>query len=226
MKQLSNSIISNQAGVHPGLRDIVKKYFAAVDRKPFSKHTLDAFERVQQSILVDPKPLILDACCGVGESSHALAAQYPDHWVIGVDKSENRLNRGLNHPYEERGNLLMVRADLNDFYRLAQNAGWRLRRHYILYPNPWPKSAHLMRRWHGAPVFPSLVGLGGRLELRSNWPLYLEEFAEALDVAGYQSAITTLSIKDGFFLTPFERKYYKSDQALYSLVSHLDQKEP
>ena len=50
----------------------------------------------------------------------------------------------------------------------------------FLYPNPWPKKKHLGRRWHGAPVFPALVKLGGELEMRSNWQTYLDEFALAL----------------------------------------------
>jgi tRNA G46 methylase TrmB len=38
-------------------------------------------------------PLILDAGCGVGHSTIQLAREFPDHWVIGVDQSEDRLSR-------------------------------------------------------------------------------------------------------------------------------------
>ena len=84
-------------------------------------------------------------------------------------------------------NLILMRADLNDFYRLAADAGWRLARHFILYPNPWPKSVHLKRRWHGAPVFPYMLRLGGVMELRSNWKLYLGGVCRrACDIAGQE----------------------------------------
>jgi hypothetical protein len=50
--------------------------------------------------------------------------------------------------------MVFVRADLVDYWRLLAEAGIGLARHYILYPNPWPKIGHLARRWHAHPVFP------------------------------------------------------------------------
>ena len=172
---------------------------------------------MSEKLATRERPLILDACCGVGDSSRALAVLYPDHWVVGVDKSADRLSR--ERAGEDPENLLLIRADLNDFYRLAADAGWRPERHYILYPNPWPKPAHLKRRWHGAPVFPSLVALGGRLELRSNWRIYLEEFGEALSIAGHESRLEPFVAAKP--ITPFERKYRDSGHALWSLIADL-----
>jgi tRNA (guanine-N7-)-methyltransferase len=42
--------------------------------------------------------LILDAGCGVGHSTIQLARAFPDHWVIGVDQSEDRLSRKKPYP--------------------------------------------------------------------------------------------------------------------------------
>ena len=92
----------------------------------------------------------------------------PDPGVIGVDNSEDRLQR--RKPYPEAllpKNMVFVRADLVDYWRLMHDAGLRLAQHYILYPNPWPKIGHLARRWHAHPVFPWIPRLGGRLECRS-----------------------------------------------------------
>jgi len=154
-----------------------------------------------------------------------LAAVFLDHWIIGVDKSESRITR--ERPKKQSGerpgalpdNLILMRADLNDFYRLAAAAGWRLMRHYILYPNPWPKSVHFKRRWHGSPVFRHMLQLGGVMELRSNWKLYLEEFAAALRVAGHESKIGTFDAAEP--ITPFERKYRDSGQDLWQLTAEL-----
>jgi tRNA (guanine-N7-)-methyltransferase len=113
--------------------------------------------------------------------------------------------------------MVFVRADLVDFWRLLDAAGLRLARHYILYPNPWPKIGHLARRWHAHPVFPFVARLGGVLECRSNWKVYVEEFAYALQLVtgsevGWECFDTALP------LTPFERKYRDSGQTLYRIV--------
>ncbi len=119
-------------------------------------------------------------------------------------------------------NALLVRADLVDFWRLALEAGWAPERHYLLYPNPYPKSAHLKMRWHGHPVFPTLLALGGRLELRSNWQLYVEEFAQAVNIVTGQAASVTALQPNGDYLTPFEAKYDQSGQTLWRLCIELE----
>lgn len=218
MKSVSKKIVSNQSEVHKNLVALVQKHLESDFRKPVADHTRRAFDAVCCRLDDAPKrPLILDACCGVGDSSRTLARQFPGHWVIGIDKSENRLLRERPDAWED--NLVLMRADLNDFYRLAVEAGWQLARHYILYPNPWPKSVHLKRRWHGAPVFPHMLRLGGVLELRSNWELYLREFALALRVAGHASVVE--GFEAGEPLTPFERKYRNSGQPLFRLTATL-----
>lgn len=107
-----------------------------------------------------------------------------------------------------------VRADLVDYWRLLQEAGLRLARHYLLYPNPWPKIGQLGRRWHGHPVFPVIIALGGRLECRSNWRVYIEEFAAAL------TQLTATPVRCEAYnpeqpITPFERKYDASGHMLW-----------
>ncbi len=95
-----------------------------------------------------------------------------------------------------------------------------MQRHYLLYPNPWPKSAHLKRRWHGHPVFPHLLALGGELEARSNWRLYLEELAAALALAGITASVTPVADTEET-LTDFEEKYRLSGHQLWRLSATL-----
>jgi len=218
MISASKKIISNQSGIHENLESVVKKHLESEFRKPVADHTKRAFDAVCRRLDDAPKrPLILDACCGVGDSSRTIAEQHEDHWVIGIDKSESRIMR--ERPTLFRDNLVLMRADLNDFYRLAVAAGWRLARHYVLYPNPYPKSVHLKRRWHASPVFPHMVKLGGVFEMRSNWKLYLEEFKVALDVVGLKADVAEFEATDP--LTAFERKYRDSGQPLYRLTADL-----
>lgn len=223
MQQHSRSISSNQTGPHEDLPSAVARYWHSNFQKPYAAHSEAAFAEVDRLLQTTNKPLILDSCCGVGESTAYLAAKYPEAIVIGVDKSAHRLGKHVAHQrHGETGEYLLVRADLNDFWRLAHAAAWPVSKHFILYPNPWPKKKHLGRRWHGAPVFPALVKLGGELEMRSNWPIYLEEFALALNCLQVAATVTELPA-DLEPITPFERKYQASGQALWHLSSKLTQ---
>ncbi|MDX9884514.1 tRNA (guanine(46)-N(7))-methyltransferase TrmB [Thauera sp.] len=207
---------SAQQGVHEALIERVRKHLAEPFRKPFAEYNRAALQAALAGW--DGKaPLILDAGCGVGHSTIQIARQYPGHWVIGVDQSEDRLKR--RKPYPDAllpGNMVFVRADLVDFWRLLDEAGLRLARHYLLYPNPWPKIGHLGRRWHAHPAFPWIARLGGVLECRSNWRVYIEEFAIALEVAIGQPVVWE-AFSAEVPLTPFERKYRDSGQTLYRL---------
>lgn len=211
---------SAQAGVHDNLARLVERHLAEPFRKPYADYNRAALDAALAG-WDRQAPLILDAGCGVGHSTIQLARAYPDHWVIGVDQSEDRLTR--KKPYPEAlmpRNLVFVRADLVDFWRLLDDAGVRLARHYILYPNPWPKIGHLARRWHGHPVFPWIPRLGGVLECRSNWQVYIEEFTFALErVRG--CAFGWDSFEAPAPLTPFERKYRDSGQPLFRVVADL-----
>lgn len=220
----SRSVTSNQEDIHPDLDDVVLKHAESRFRRPISEHTQRAFESVQKRVAMDGRPLVLDSGCGVGESTVHLASRHADSLVIGIDQSEHRLSKnphytGLVDVKGEHGNLLLLRADCVDFWRLAEQAGWQPTHHYVLYPNPWPKKQHLKRRWHGHPVFPHLLALGGALELRSNWHTYLQEFARALNLHDVDCAVQTITLDDGTYLTPFERKYSQSGQSVYRLTA-------
>ena len=221
----SKAIVTNQTGIHEKLEVIVEKHFSHPFQKPYQSHTKQAFDDVNefvQAFLVD-KPegeIILDSCCGVGQSTRLLAKRYPEALVIGVDKSSSRIERNVEGFTEDDGyqaqNYHLVRADLNDFYRLVKAANWPVKKHYILYPNPWPKSKHIQRRWHGSAVFPTLISIGEQIILRSNWLLYLEEFQLAADIAGLIGNI--MKVNDDESLTPFEAKYQASGQQCWQLI--------
>lgn len=164
----------------------------------------------------DRASVILDSGCGTGRSSVALARQHPEHAVIGIDQSARRLGVLQNSAQELPDNLLLVRAECADFWRLARADGWPLLAHYLLYPNPWPKPGQLKRRWHGHPVFPELLALPGHLVLRSNWRVYLDEFARAAALAGRASE-NVMPFSTHSPLTDFERKYQESGHPLYEL---------
>jgi len=220
----SSPISSAQTGVHEQLATLVARHAdpAHPFRKPVTDYNQRAFDASMEAWrAAGEAPLILDTGCGVGLSTLHLAAQYPDHFVIGIDQSADRLARNTHWDGPEPANLCFVRADLVDYWRLAHQAGLRPARHYLLYPNPWPKIGHLSRRWQGHPVFPFIVALGGQLECRSNWRIYVEEFTSALNqlTAGSFDAQAWQPDQP---ITPFERKYLASGHALWRVVADLD----
>ncbi|KAA3620402.1 MAG: methyltransferase domain-containing protein [Calditrichaeota bacterium] len=210
----SREIISNQIGVHEKLFATLDKHLQNVYQKPVARYNLHAFTQAAELVEAAGKPLIFDSGCGTGESTRFLAKKYPSHFVLGIDKSQLRIEKALADETDSGENIAFVRADIFDFWRQALAASWQVDKHYLLYPNPWPKKKYLQRRYHGHPVFPVLLKLGSYFEIRSNWEIYLQEFAAAVKyVCGVEAAI------NGFhpvhYLTNFEKKYHSSGHTLY-----------
>ncbi len=215
----SRSVSSNQQGIHPDLLSTVKRHLHKPFKKPVTDFNQAAFEEADQYYQQNKGQFILDSGCGTGESTFHIAKAFPDFFVLGVDQSADRLAR--NNPWQLQDNARLIRADLVDFWRLALSSNWKLSRHYLLYPNPWPKKKHLQRRWHGHPVFPVLKDLGGKLELRTNWKIYREEFSQALTQQTDKPAELQTYLPESP-ISAFERKYHSSGQDLYQLKIDLD----
>ncbi|MCX7946343.1 MAG: hypothetical protein N2557_05170 [Hydrogenophilus sp.] len=211
---LSRVPVSAQSAPHEGLRERVRRHLVYPFRKPYAPYNCEAFAIFWERWSQTKPAVILDAGCGVGWSTLVLAQRNPDSLVVGVDRSAERLRR--RKPLPEAlwpENLLFLRADLVDFWRLLLAAGVSLRAHWWLYPNPWPKIGHLQRRWYAHPVWPTVVRLGGAFECRTNWRVFAEELVVALQVVGVTTTVEVWRPVE--CLTPFERKYRDSGQALY-----------
>jgi tRNA (guanine-N7-)-methyltransferase len=207
----SQRVESRQTQPHRDLSRLLERHLAHPFRKPVAEHSQVAFAQFLR-VWGGQRPLVLDSGCGTGESTLNLAHLHPDATVVGVDQSAHRLARGPAHP-----NMLLLRADVVDFWRLMAAQRITLAAHYILYPNPWPKPHHVMRRWPGHPVFPVVLALGGRLECRTNWQVYAEEFALVAGLLrGTPVASEVLHVTHA--LTPFERKYVASGHAIFRVV--------
>ena len=220
MQKPSPHISSNQQDCHPDLDSVVDKHMRYEFQKPLLPHNKEAFSIANDIYRQHSDNFILDSGCGIGESTYHLAQDNPDAFVLGIDQSAHRL--GLNNDWVLPNNALLLRADLIDFWRLAVASNWKLTKHYLLYPNPWPKKKHLTRRWHGHPVFPDILKLGGQLELRSNWKIYVDEFSYAID----KILTINMQVKQWIpetTITPFERKYSEGKQPLFRLVGNIDQ---
>jgi len=225
MHSNSPPVRSAQDAPHPRLREVVRRHLEA----PFRRVPSDAGRRAFAAVAdrLAERPFVLDAGCGTGVSTLALAmalaapAQVaaPPRLVLGVDKSAARLASGLRVAAAPGAppNALLLLCELVDFWQLAAAAGLRCERQYLMYPNPWPKPEHLRRRWHAHAVLPSILALGGPIELRTNWPVYAEEFALALRVAGWRADCARCTPHAP--VSPFERKYAQSGHALWRCVA-------
>ena len=215
----SNMVVSNQSGVHKDLESGIEKYLVNPFRKPYRSFSKGIFHKANQVINNLNLPIILDSGCGTGESSHILSKKNTDIIIVGIDKSEKRLDKFIERDnFYHKDNLILMRADVIDIWRMIKQSNWTIKKHYILYPNPWPKKNQLKRRWHGHPIFPEMIGLCDQIELRTNWQIYAEEFKQALEIIT-QKKTSLDSIKVKYFMSPFEKKYSNSRQKLYRVVS-------
>ena len=143
------------------LRKIVEKHCQHLDQylinRPIAAHTRAAFDLMMEQIphLSSPDTqIILDSGCGTGRSTRHFGSTYPDHVIIGVDRSFARLTRnGLQKDEQEiqknseeslrpfqvlSDNMILVRAELTDFWRCCLDSKLNIKEHFILYPNPYP----------------------------------------------------------------------------------------
>ena len=96
-------------------------------RKPFADHTVEAYNSLVK-LLSSPtsssssgsssnskmRPVVLDSGCGTGRSTRYLATIFPNHWVIGVDRSFVRISRNKNKDATTILNQPFHDDDVND----------------------------------------------------------------------------------------------------------------
>ncbi|MEX2479887.1 MAG: methyltransferase domain-containing protein [Gammaproteobacteria bacterium] len=213
----SADVVSDQSGPHPRLQALVQRHRDHVSRRPLSHKPGGALAALEHERAARGGAIVLDSGCGTGESSLALARAHPAALVIGVDKSAARLARAARL---RAANLRFLRSDVVDVWAFARARGWTIAAHHLLYPNPWPKQRHLMRRWHGHPALADIIALGGQLELRTNWRTYAEEFALSLRLwTGSDVDLAVWHPQQP--ISGFERKYLASGHTLYRVTAEL-----
>ena len=157
-------------------------------------------------------PIILDNGCGNGFSSLWLANKNPQAIVFGVDRAKRFVSNKL-HP-----NLIFARAELAQLWKLLWEQEIEISKSFLLYPNPWPKSKHLRRRWHAHPAFKYLTWITKYLEIRTNWKIYGEEAYSTLKLVT-NNETTFKEFLPIFPISLHEKKYTVSGHSLFKLVS-------
>jgi tRNA G46 methylase TrmB len=240
MENKARSVISNQTSIHEDLEQILVRHKQSTFKRPIAEHTRQAFLTIIKWLENWEGDVVLDSCCGVGESTLNIAHKYPHAKIIGVDKSIARLDKHKSYKVkqnqEDESNYRVIQADLNDFWRLladyisANKPLWRIKKHFILYPNPYPKKAQIGKRWYASALMPYIIELCDNIEVRSNWKLYVQEFLFAAQFYGLQGQISELGcelakspeksqLQERYrAITPFERKYLDANQICFKLV--------
>jgi tRNA G46 methylase TrmB len=216
----SRGITTNQEGVHEKLDELVKRYKSSENQRPIGEHTQLAFNEATEWLDGLTGDIILDSCCGVGESTANIAKANPDCRVIGLDKSAQRVDKH-QHYSAGQDNYRVIRADVNDFWRLVHRANWKVSQHCLFYPNPYPKKTQVQKRWHGSAAMADLMAITSNIEVRSNWLVYLMEFAQAATHYGLVSNLAEITSDNA--MTPFERKYRASGQHCWSLNCYSEE---
>ena len=206
----NTSVYSNQSSLHDDLAKLVQKHMSSTWQEPTPPQDREAMRKIIALLKSHDGPFILDSFCGTGMSTAKLAWQHPKALVIGIDKSADRLRR---HVQTQSRNYHLIRGNCEHIWAQLVSANVECAQHYLLYPNPWPKKAHLKRRIHGHPSFPLLKQLGGAIEVRSNWKIYVDEFAVGAQMLGLDIQVESLLIIDP--LTLFERKYTANSENLW-----------
>lgn len=212
----SKNVSSSQKFLHPKLFALLERHLASSWQEPVRTVDIPALRKLDDLISEGHESIVLDSFCGTGTSTRILAERYPDAMVLGVDKSHKRLQKAEPLP----ANATLLQANCEAVWRHLAERGTQLARHCIFYPNPWPKATHLSRRIHGHPAFVYLLALGGIIELRSNWQIYVEEFGSALSHVGVSASVRVVSAEE-LPVSRFERKYYASGQILWRLRARL-----
>ena len=218
-KPRARAVTSNQLQPHPRLPELLRRHRQTPFLRPPAAHASGALEQLAHALNRHGGPLVLDSGCGSGEASMAIARAHPDALIAAIDKSAVRVARAQKRR-DRPANLIFLRLDVRDCWSHVLAAGWPVAWHYLFYPNPWPKQHQLMRRWHAHPVMPTLLALGGQLELRTNWQLYAQEFAYSV---GFLNGALS-AVEQWAPATPvgaFERKYVESGQPLYRVAALL-----
>ncbi|WP_395345271.1 SAM-dependent methyltransferase [Ningiella sp. W23] len=230
MTQQAREIQSNQVAPHDNLEALVNKHKHTAFQRPIAEHTKAAFEQMLAFLSTWDSDVVIDACCGVGQSTLKLCEKHPKAKIIGIDKSLSRIEKH-NHYQSTHASTaqrfdqyLIVQADLNDFWRLLstylhgnkKTLQWRITKQYLLYPNPYPKKSQVGKRWHASPVFPNMLECCSNIELRSNWKVFVEEFVIAMGIYALTMTCEQILLNSpNDAITPFERKYALSGQALW-----------
>ncbi|MEO7061331.1 MAG: tRNA (guanosine(46)-N7)-methyltransferase TrmB [Lapillicoccus sp.] len=130
-----------------------------------------------QAVFGRDAPLVVEVGCGHGAAAIEYASTHPEHDVIAIDMHLPGLARmlaaadaaGVANLRVSRGDAVELLADRLEPGRLAAV--------HLFFPDPWPKSKHVKRRFVTAQtldLIASRLAPGGHLLVATDQPAYAE----------------------------------------------------
>ena len=217
MKNNSRRVFSNQLKKNTKLLYYLEKNYQN-DFTPFIIESTFRIYELIKGFKDQGIPIILDNGCGTGLSSLWLAVQNPDSVVFGIDRTAN-----FTHKNRYK-NLIFAQVEISQLWRILWEKKIPISKAYFLYPNPWPKSKHLTRRWHAHPAFKYLTYITNSFELRTNWEIYALEAQASLEFMT-ENRITLSKFKPNYSISLHEEKYMNSGHDLFKLLSSKNSSE-
>lgn len=165
-------------------------------------------------------PLEIDIGCGSGDFLVGLAARYPGHAFVGIDRMLGRC-RTTQAKIERLGlsNARVWRADCLWAVQALFLPGSVTTIH-VSFPDPWPKRKHKHHRLLNQDFFAAAYATlkpGGQLRLMTDSEAYFTEFAETVQQFG---RFVRLDWEDGrlYPSTEFQRFFESSGLPTHRLA--------
>ena len=164
-------------------------------------------------------PLHVDLGCGDGSFLCEMAQQFPTRNFLGIERLTKRVEK-VRHKAEKIENVRVLRADtlFAVRYLLPESS---VESFYLLFPDPWPKRRHQLRRIFTREFLDAIaVGLGqhGVLRIATDQLDYFQQ-VERISRAHLQFEVVPGSPDDAVLpVTKFEKKFRKQGAPIYRLT--------
>ena len=155
-------------------------------------------------------PKILEIGFGMGETTAAIAAAYPDQDYLGIEVHTPGVGSLLKQ-INERGltNVRIIQHDAVDVLT-RRVAPASLDGVHVFFPDPWPKKRHHKRRLLQAPfvaLLASRLKPGGYVHAATDWHEYAEDI-----LATFSAEPQLVNTTGGFAQRPAYRPLTKFEQ--------------
>jgi tRNA (guanine-N7-)-methyltransferase len=164
-------------------------------------------------------PLHVDLGCGDGSFLCEMARQFPKRNFLGIERLTKRVEK-VRRKADEIENVRVLRADtlFAVRYLLRESS---VETFYLLFPDPWPKRRHQLRRIFTPDFLDAIVVAlvqRGVLRVATDQFDYFHQI-ERLSRSHLQFQIVPQSPDDSLFpMTKFERKFRDQGLAVYRLT--------
>ena len=164
-------------------------------------------------------PFHVDLGCGDGSFLCEIAQQFPKTNFLGIERLTKRVEK-VRRKAEKIENVRVLRADslFAVRYLLPESS---VESFYLLFPDPWPKRRHQLRRIFTCDFLDAIaVALGqhGVLRVATDQFDYFQQ-VERLSRAHLQFEVVSASPEDAVLpVTKFEREFRKQGAPIYRLT--------